>query len=119
MIKTKANKKPKGAKVSAQWTVAPEPGMQRVEMEGSDDEGKAKGKHVKKMDINIDVAVVTWDYKSFREWLEEKNDIEELDIDEDGNLDRVARFVAKTVDRLSRNLAAGTKTRIELFDGVR
>jgi len=71
------------------------------------------------MPIDIDIRLVTWDYKSFRHWLEEKNDIEELDIDEDDNLDRVARFIAKTMDRLSRNLAAGTKTRIELFDGVR
>ena len=110
MIKTKAHKP---------TSVTPDPSMQRVEMEGSDDEGKPKGKHQKKMPIDIDIRLVTWDYKSFRHWFEEKNDIEELDIDEDDNLDRVARFIAKTIDRLSRNLSNGTKTRIELFDGVR
>ena len=94
--------------------------MEKIEMEGSDDEGKPKnGKRVKKMPIEIELSAVTWDYNSFREWVEEKNDIEELDIDEGDNLDRVARFIAKTIDKLSKNLDKKRKTKIELFDGVR
>jgi len=71
------------------------------------------------MPIEIDINLVTWDYRTFREWLEEKNDVEELDIDEEDNLNKIARFIAKTVDKLSKNLATGAKTRIELVDGVR
>lgn len=110
-VKTKSNKKVA--------TVTPDV-AQKDEMEGSDEEGKVKGKyHVQRLPININEVDVTWNYKSFRDWIEEKNDIEEIDIDEGDNLDRIARFVAKTIDRLSKNLAAGTKTRIELFEGVR
>jgi len=71
------------------------------------------------MPIEIDINLVTWDYRTFREWLEEKNDVEELDIDEEDNLNKIARFIAKTVEKLSKNLATGAKTRIELVDGVR
>jgi len=71
------------------------------------------------MPIDIDRELVTWDYKSFREWLEAKKEAEQADIDEPEGLDAIAQFFAKTIDKLSKNLAFGKKTRIELFDGVR
>ena len=111
MIKTK--KKKKVASVT--------PNEYDIEFDGSDDEAphKGKNKHMKKLPIEIDINDVTWNFRSFREWEEERNDIEMIDIDEDDNLNRIARFVARTVDKLSKDLHKGNKTRIELFDGVR
>ena len=80
MIKTKAHKP---------TSVTPDV-PQRFEAEGSDDEGKPKGKHQKKMPIDIDIRLVTWDYKSFREWLETKHEVEQVDIDEPEGLDAIA-----------------------------
>jgi hypothetical protein len=114
MIATKKKKKLLTAKVN------PATGEADFDFDGSDDGGIKPGKkHIKKLPIEIPIEHVTWNYKSFREWEEERNDLEMLDIDEGNNLDRVARFIAKTVDRLSKNLAKGKRTRIELFDGVR
>ena len=44
----------------------------------------------KKMPIDIDLDKVRWDYKSFREWLEVKKEVEEADMDETEGLDAVA-----------------------------
>ena len=110
MIKTKKKKK-----VASVTPNAPD-----IEFDGSEDEAPRKaGKHQKKLPIEIDINDVTWNFRSFREWEEERNDIEMIDIDEDDNLNRIARFVARTVDKLSKDLHKGTQTRIELFDGVR
>ena len=42
------------------------------------------------MPIDIDLELVTWDYKSFREWLETKHEVEQVDIDEPEGLDAIA-----------------------------
>jgi len=87
-----------------------------LEFDGSEDEGPRAGakkflgkfkEHVKRLPIEIDMNDVTWNFRSFREWEEERNDVEMVDIDEGDNLDRVARFVARTVDRLSKDLHKG------------
>lgn len=84
------------------------PNAPDLEFDGSEDE-HPKGKlKQKKLPIQIDLVDVTWNFETFRDWEEERNDIEMIDIDEDDNLKRIAMFVAKTIDRLSKNLAKGT-----------
>lgn len=85
-----------------------------------DEEGKIRRKP-KKMEIDIDIENVRWDFKSFREWNERRLEVlsDECDVDEIDGLNMLAHFFAKTIDRLAKNLAFGRKTRIELFDGLR
>jgi len=72
------------------------------------------------MEIDIDIDDVRWDYKSFREWNDRRLEcLDEADVDDIDGLNMIAKFFAKTIDRLAKNLAFGKKTRIELFDGLR
>jgi len=62
----------------------------KFDNDGTDDEGDTGPKKKKRMPIDIDLELVTWDYKSFREWLETKHEVEQVDIDEPEGLDAIA-----------------------------
>lgn len=71
------------------------------------------------MEIEIDLENVTWDYVSHRAWNDDRLNILELDVEDGDNLDKIARFFAKTVDKITKSLAYGQKLQIDLFSGIR
>ena len=59
------------------------------------------------MEIEIDIENVTWDYVSHRAWNDDRLNILELSVEEGDNLDKVARFFAKTIDKITKSLTYG------------
>lgn len=59
--------------------------------DATDDEAGKIRRKPKKMEIDIDLEDVRWDFKSFREWNERRLDcLNEADVDEIEGLDMVA-----------------------------
>ena len=63
---------------------------------------------------------VTWNFPSYKKWEEERRELMNLpDINEIEELNRIAQFFAKTVDKISKCLAYGQKLPLALFEGLR
>ena len=75
----------------------------------------ASGKQ-KRIVIDIPMDRVKWDFPTYKDWYQEKNDILEMGRNDKDAMDRVASFFAKTIDKITTHLAERRKLPIEIFD---